>query len=110
MAVGLTLRIWAARVLGACYTRTLRTSAAQPLVEAGPYHVVRHPGYLGVLMLWLGAGLAAANVVVAGCIALWSGRAYHKRIRSEEALLTATFGEEYTAYARRTWRLLPWIY
>src|SRR5579875_577828 len=40
MVVGLTLRVWSARVLGAFYTRTLRTSAAQTLVEQGPYRLV----------------------------------------------------------------------
>jgi protein-S-isoprenylcysteine O-methyltransferase Ste14 len=110
MAVGLTIRVWAARVLGAFYTRTLRTSTTQTLVQDGPYRLVRHPGYLGVLVLWLGAGLASANAPVAAFIATVMGRAYRKRIRSEEALLAATFGEEYVAYSRRTWRLIPWVY
>jgi protein-S-isoprenylcysteine O-methyltransferase Ste14 len=110
MAAGLMLRVWAARVLGAFYTRTLRTSATQTLVEDGPYRLVRHPGYLGVLMLWLGASLASANVLVAAFIAVVMGRAYRQRIRSEEALLTATFGKDYVAYSGRTWRLIPWVY
>jgi protein-S-isoprenylcysteine O-methyltransferase Ste14 len=110
MVAGLTVRVWAARVLGAFYTRTLRTSATQSLVEEGPYRLVRHPGYLGVLLLWLGAGLASANLLVAGPITLSMGRAYRGRIRSEEAMLTNTFGEDYVAYTRRTWRLIPWVY
>ena len=110
MVAGLTVRVWAARVLGAYYTRTLRTSSTQSLVEEGPYRLVRHPGYLGVLLLWLGAGLASANVLVAGLIAISMGRAYRRRIRSEEAMLTNTFGEDYVAYTRRTRRLIPWVY
>lgn len=43
MGGGLALRVWAARVLGALYTRTLRTSTAQRLVAEGPYRLVRHP-------------------------------------------------------------------
>ncbi len=110
MVAGLTIRVWAARVLGAFYTRTLRTSATQTLVEDGPYRLVRHPGYLGTLVLWLGAALASANVLVAAFIAIVMGRAYRQRIRGEEALLSATFGEEYVAYSGRTWRLIPWVY
>src|SRR5579859_5433777 len=64
MLVGLGLRVWANRVLGAFYTRTLRMEAGQRLVEEGPYRVVRHPGYLGSLLLWLGAGLATGNWIV----------------------------------------------
>jgi isoprenylcysteine carboxyl methyltransferase (ICMT) family protein YpbQ len=41
MVAGLTLRVWAVRVLGAFYTRTLRTSTMQSLVEEGPYRLVR---------------------------------------------------------------------
>jgi protein-S-isoprenylcysteine O-methyltransferase Ste14 len=110
MVAGLTVRVWAARVLGGFYTRTLRISTTQPLVEDGPYRLVRHPGYLGVLLLLLGAGLASANVLVAGLIAISMGRAYRRRIRSEEVMLTETFGEDYVDYTRRTWRLIPWVY
>ena len=110
MMAGLTVRVWAARVLGAFYTRTLRTSSTQSLVEEGPYRLVRHPGYLAVLLLWLGAGLASANVLVAGLITVSMGRAYRRRISSEEAMLTDTFGEDYVAYTRRTRRLIPWVY
>jgi protein-S-isoprenylcysteine O-methyltransferase Ste14 len=110
MVAGLTVRVWAARVLGASYTRTLRTSTTQSLVAEGPYRLVRHPGYLGVLLLWLGAGLASANALVAGLIAVSMGRAYRRRIRREEAMLTEAFGEDYVAYTRRTWHLIPWVY
>ena len=110
MVAGLTVRVWAARVLGVFYTRTLRSSSTQSLVEEGPYRLVRHPGYLGVLLLGLGAGLASANLLVAGLIAVSMGRAYRRRIRSEEAMLIDTFGEDYVAYTRRTRRLIPWVY
>jgi protein-S-isoprenylcysteine O-methyltransferase Ste14 len=110
MVAGLAVRVWAAQVLGAFFTRTLRTSSMQSLVEEGPYRLVRHPGYLGVLLLWLGAGLASANLLVAGLITVSMGRAYRRRIRSEEAMLTNTFGEDYVAYMRRTRRLIPWVY
>jgi protein-S-isoprenylcysteine O-methyltransferase Ste14 len=110
MVAGLTVRVWATRVLGAFYTRTLRTSTTQSLVEEGPYRLVRHPGYLGALLLWLGAGLASANLLVAGLITVSMGRAYRRRIRSEEAMLTNTFGEDYVAHTHRTRRLIPWVY
>jgi protein-S-isoprenylcysteine O-methyltransferase Ste14 len=61
MVAGLVLRMWANRVLGSFYTRTLRTEAEQRLIEEGPYRLVRHPGYLGSLLLWLGAGVATGN-------------------------------------------------
>lgn len=110
MAAGLGLRIWAARVLGAFYTRTLRTSAQQRLVAHGPYRLIRHPGYLGNLLLWLGAAIASANGIVATTIAVAMGRAYQARIAAEEAMLAETFAEEYPPYAGHTWRLIPFVY
>jgi protein-S-isoprenylcysteine O-methyltransferase Ste14 len=106
---GLALRSWSAWVLGASYTRTLRTSVGQRIVEDGPYRLVRHPGYLGVLLLWLGAALAAENwIAPAAMVPL--AHAYHRRIQAEEAMLTTTFGDDYARYAGRTWRLIPLVY
>ncbi len=110
MLSGLTLRIWASRELGAFYTRTLRTDVGQHLIDEGPYGLVRHPGYLGSLLLWLGAGIATANGIVTAMIILPLVRAYQYRIRAEEAMLADTFPQEYPNYARRTWRLIPFIY
>jgi protein-S-isoprenylcysteine O-methyltransferase len=110
MLSGLALRIWALRVLGAFYTRTLRTDTGQHLIDEGPYGLIRHPGYLGDILMWLGAGVATANGIVTGMIILPLVRAYQYRIRVEEAMLTNAFPQEYPSYARRTWRLIPFIY
>lgn len=110
MVGGLGLRVWATRVLGEYYTRTLRTAERQSLIDRGPYRVVRHPGYLGVLMLWVGAGLATANWIATVLIALVMFVAYNYRIQSEEQMLAAAFGEEYRRYAGRTRRLIPFLF
>jgi protein-S-isoprenylcysteine O-methyltransferase len=110
MASGIALRAWANTVLGASYTRTLRVEADQQLIERGPYHLLRHPGYSGSLLLWLGAGLATTNSAVTGLIAVVTGGAYAYRVRSEEAMLAATFGAAFESYRRRTWKLIPLIY
>jgi protein-S-isoprenylcysteine O-methyltransferase len=79
MLAGLVLRIWAIRVLGAFYTRTLKTAVGQHLIAEGPYRLVRHPSYLGDLLLWLGAGIATANGIVMNprikCVGLQSDHA-----------------------------------
>jgi len=110
MLTGLVLRIWATRVLGSFYTRTLRTAEEQHLIADGPYRLVRHPGYLGNLLLWLGAGVASANWIMATAITFFMVRAYGYRIRAEEAMLADAFPQEYEGYASRTWRLIPFIY
>jgi protein-S-isoprenylcysteine O-methyltransferase Ste14 len=55
MLSGMALRFWATRVLGRFYTRTLRLAGDQAVIDHGPYKVLRHPGYSGVLAMWAGA-------------------------------------------------------
>src|SRR5260370_316767 len=103
MLAGLALRIWASRVLGSFYTRTLRTDADQRLIAAGPYQLVRHPGYLGDLLLWVGAGITTANWVAFTAISLPMVCAYWYPIQTEETMLANAFPQEYQRYATRTW-------
>lgn len=110
MLTGLALRIWANRVLGAFYTRTLRTSEQQHIITKGPYRMVRHPGYLADLLMWLGAGFATANWIVPVSLVIPMTGAYWYRIRVEEAMLADAFPQEYPDYASRTWRLVPFLY
>jgi protein-S-isoprenylcysteine O-methyltransferase len=110
MLGGLALRWWANTVLGRFYTSTLRLAEGQQIVRAGPYRLVRHPGYGGVLLLWAGAGLASQNGAVAALILGLMSVAYACRINSEESMLLAGFGDEYRSYMQSTWRLVPWVF
>ncbi len=110
MLLGLGLRIWSMRVLGAYYSRTLRVADEQVIVTQGPYRVIRHPGYLGTMLVWVGSGLALANWIATVLIALLMFGVYNYRIRSEEAMLRATFGDRYRQYCQTTWKLLPFLY
>ena len=85
-------------------------SESQRVVQEGPYKSVRHPGYLGVILLWVGAGLATVNWIVAALVTLTIIAAYRYRINAEERMLVASFGEQYAAYAKHTWRLLPFVW
>jgi protein-S-isoprenylcysteine O-methyltransferase Ste14 len=110
MLLGLGLRVWSMRILGAYYSRTLRVTDAQIIVTQGQYYVIRHPGYLGTLLVWVGSGLALANWIAAVVVAVLMLGVYSYRIRSEEAMLLSTFGERYQQYRQQTWKLLPFLY
>jgi protein-S-isoprenylcysteine O-methyltransferase len=110
MLGGLALRWWANAVLGRFYTSTLRLAEDQQIVRAGPYRLVRHSGYGGVLLLWVGAGLASQNWAVAAIILSLMSVAYAYRIKSEESMLQTAFGDQYRSYMRFTWRLVPWVF
>ena len=110
MLSGLAMRYWAAKTLGEFYTRTLQIIEGQKIVNQAPYNSIRHPGYLGTLLMEIGAGLAVTNwiVLLAGVVIGTTSRAY--RIGVEEKMLEASFGEEYKIYADSTWRLFPFLY
>jgi protein-S-isoprenylcysteine O-methyltransferase len=107
---GLALRLWSQAVLGQYYTSTLRHAADQPVLVSGPYRLLRHPGYGGLLLAWLGAGLATANWAVALAVTLLMVVAYSYRIAAEEAMLLGALGDRYKKYMERTWRLVPFVY
>jgi protein-S-isoprenylcysteine O-methyltransferase Ste14 len=106
---GLALRTWSMHTLGDSYTRTLRTGKAQQLVESGPYRLVRHPGYAGSLLTWAGFALASRSLPVVVLVTGLLARAYRDRIRAEEELLGRVL-PGYADYARRTWRLVPYLW
>jgi protein-S-isoprenylcysteine O-methyltransferase len=110
MAGGLALRVAAARELGTHYTRTLRISGDQPVVTTGPYGRIRHPGYAGVLVMWLGYGLALTSAPATALTTLPNLVAYRRRMDAEEIMLADSLGDPYREYQRRSWRLLPPVY
>lgn len=77
---------------------------------SGIYGVIRHPSYLGLLLSSLGWGLAFRSGVGVLLTALTIVPLV-ARIRAEERLLLAQFGDEYDTYrARTTSRLIPGLY
>lgn len=60
LVAGLLLRAWSMTVLGRRYSRGLQVTEQQALVTVGPYGIIRHPGYAGTLLVWIGYGLPSA--------------------------------------------------
>jgi protein-S-isoprenylcysteine O-methyltransferase Ste14 len=110
MLSGLALRYWAARTLGKFYTRTLKVLKGHQIVTQAPYHVIRHPGYLGTMLMEVGAGLAVTNWIVLMVVSViaCSSRAF--RIGAEEKMLKERFGQEYQTYVDKTFKLVPFVY
>jgi len=106
---GIAFRLYAINVLGASFTSTVAITPDQPLIEAGPYRLIRHPAYTGVLITLLGFGLCYTNwlglLVIVGCALM--GFSY--RIRVEEHVLQEHLGQRYQEYMRRTKRLIPFV-
>jgi protein-S-isoprenylcysteine O-methyltransferase Ste14 len=107
--VGGALRLWPVFVLGHRFSGLVAIQPGHELVTEGIYGVIRHPSYLGLFVNSLGWGLAfRSGVGVLLTVVLLP--LLVARIRAEEALLRAHFGDEYEAYRRRTSRLIPGVY
>ncbi len=108
-AAGLGLRTWSMRTLDVSYTRMLRVANAQVVIEAGPYRHIRHPGYLGSLLIWIGFALSSGSVAAGAAVCALLVPTYRRRISNEEALLASEL-VGYEAYAKRTKRLVPGLW
>ena len=108
-AAGGVLRLAPVFVLGRRFSGLVAIQPEHRLVTNGLYGVIRHPSYLGLFVSVLGWALAFRSGVGV-IIAVMMLVVLLARIKSEERLLSETFGAEYDAYRARTWRLIPYVY
>jgi protein-S-isoprenylcysteine O-methyltransferase Ste14 len=108
-AVGGVLRVGAMFALGRRFSGLVAIQEGHTLLTTGLYRWVRHPSYLGALLGTAGWVLAFRSGIDL-LVALLMAPLIVARMDAEEALLLSEFGEEYAAYRRRTWRLLPFVY
>jgi protein-S-isoprenylcysteine O-methyltransferase Ste14 len=108
--LGLLLRWWSFASLGKYFTVTVRTSEDQPVVEHGPYRVLRHPSYTGLLLTFAGGGLIVDNwASAAGAVAVLL-IALIFRLRIEEHALNEALGGRYQRFAANRARLIPYVW
>ena len=110
LAAGEGLRVWAVATLGRFFRREVTIEKGQTVVESGPYRFVRHPAYLGDMLIVFGIGLALGSWVGAGAALVITLLGHLPRIRVEEETLREALGEPYERYAARHARLLPGVW
>lgn len=107
---GVALRVWAIVTLGRYFRREVTIEPGQRLVRRGPYRLLRHPSYAGILLAFAGLGLAFGSWVGAAVAVLVVFAGMLPRIRVEERALEQAFGADYVDYANSTSHLLPHIW
>lgn len=108
--LGLALRWWSIITLGRFFSVDVQIERDHELVEKGPFRVVRHPSYSGLLLAFVGYAFSLANWASMVVLLLPISLAFRRRIRVEEQALTNALGERYLGYMKRTKRLVPGIY
>jgi protein-S-isoprenylcysteine O-methyltransferase Ste14 len=106
--IGLLFAVWARVYLGRNWSRSVTIKQDHELITTGPYAVVRHPIYTGILAGLLGTAIALSQmrgliVFVLIFLVLWL------KLRMEEQWMRSQFGETYATYAHRTAALVPYL-
>lgn len=95
------------KALGRNWSVTLKVREEHALVTGGVYRFVRHPMYTAFWMWAIAQALTLQNWLVGFAGIIGFGTLYLFRVGREEALMRATFGADWDAYAARTPRVMP---
>jgi protein-S-isoprenylcysteine O-methyltransferase Ste14 len=107
--LGMGLIFWSGMALGKLYSPEVTLQKEHRLITDGPYRYIRHPRYLGGMILGIGLSLLFRSwigivlTLVFVAIVLF-------RIKDEEALMSREFGLEWETYCRKSWRMVPFLF
>ncbi len=104
---GLALAVWARIHLGRNWGMPMTQKDEPELVTSGPYHVVRHPIYSGILLAMLGT--AAATHVYWLIIFAVIGVYFIYSATVEEKMMMNSFPSTYPGYKAKTKMLIPFV-
>ena len=110
MISGIIFRRYVISVLGKYFTANVQIQKDHELIKAGPYRYIRHPAYLGILIVALGLGIALANWISLLLCIVFPVIGVMQRIKVEEKELERYFGKQYQDYRKSTWCIVPYIY
>jgi protein-S-isoprenylcysteine O-methyltransferase Ste14 len=107
--VGLLFAVWARQHLGTNWSRSVTIKQGHQLITSGPYALVRHPIYTGILTGFAGTAIALSQVrgliaFVLVFVVFWA------KYRMEEGWMRSQFGETYATYAHHTAALVPYLF
>jgi protein-S-isoprenylcysteine O-methyltransferase Ste14 len=106
---GFALMNWSVMVLGRQFSLDITIQDNHKLVKTGPYKVIRHPRYSGIIVFFAGISLVFLSwlslvlVLLLIIVLLW-------RIKDEEKLMQQEFKEDWDDYKKSTFALIPFIY
>ncbi|HSQ59787.1 MAG TPA: isoprenylcysteine carboxylmethyltransferase family protein [Acidobacteriota bacterium] len=109
LACGAALRVWPMMVLGKRFASVVARQEGHSLVTGGIYAAVRHPSYVGILLMDIGfAGIFRSSIAVLLLpIVFWM---FKRRMDVEEEFMVSEFGDDYRDYMKKTSRLAPGVY
>jgi len=106
---GIAFAIWARRHLGSNWSSHPALKEGHELVISGPYRIVRHPIYTGMLTAALGSVMDTHKAIWLYFTVVMTATFVY-RIHVEEAIMVRTFPDSYPDYKARTSALIPFIW
>jgi protein-S-isoprenylcysteine O-methyltransferase Ste14 len=105
---GLVFAIWARVILGRNWSGVITLKEGHELIERGPYRIVRHPIYTGILTMFAGTAIVVGYFGgFIGLLLLFVS--FWIKLKGEEDLMLKHFPAEYSAYQHRVKRIIPFL-
>jgi protein-S-isoprenylcysteine O-methyltransferase Ste14 len=105
---GLGFCVWARAVLGRNWSGTVTLKENHELIVRGPYRLVRHPIYTGLLAMLIATAIEQGHIAgVIGLIFVFAS--FWIKLRNEEEVMRKEFPDQYHAYQLRTKRIVPFV-
>jgi len=107
---GLIIRVISILKLRQQFTYRVTKIEDHQLIETGIYKTIRHPGYLGQLIIFSGTAVCLSNWLSILLMLIPVLFGYLNRINVEERFMAEQLGQKYLDYRKRTKRLIPFVY
>jgi protein-S-isoprenylcysteine O-methyltransferase Ste14 len=107
--IGLFFSIWAPLHMGKQFSAYVTIQADHQLITDGPFQLVRHPRYAGLIVGFLGTAFVYRSLIGLIAVIVLTGLFLY-RISNEEALLAQEFVQQWENYRQQTKRLIPFVY
>ncbi len=108
--LGVGLRIWTRAAIKDHYSGHVQVVSKSQLVQSGPYRFIRHPGYAGYFLFALGICIGYSGLIGLAAIPILMLPGFTYRMNLEERLLKDSLGDQFSSYARQTWRIIPGLW
>jgi protein-S-isoprenylcysteine O-methyltransferase Ste14 len=109
VSVGLSITLWARATLGKNWSAHVTLKKGHKLIKHGPYAVVRHPIYSGMIIMSVGTAINIGRVYAFVLLAAMLV-GFIAKFRLEEELMLKHFTKEYKLYKKRVKALVPYIF
>lgn len=106
--IGLVFAVWARWHLGRNWSGVITLKEDHALIRSGPYALVRHPIYSGLMLAIIGSAIARGDIAAALAIVAVL-YAVLRRVQIEESWMSETFGPDYADYKASTPALIPFL-